>query len=119
MQVVARAVVSVDSEPQSIEITPADIRRGYVDLDQPIVVRVRTNSRRGYMLQVNNDSETFSTIELALPNAAMTVSSHESWLQRPYVPGGDVMAVRARLHLAPGASAGRQPVPVAFTASPL
>lgn len=119
VQVLARAIVTVDSQPATIEITAADVTRGYVDLDAPILVRVRTNSRRGYMLQVEKTSETFSGIDLSLPGGSMNIASHESWIQRPYVSGGDVMPIRARLFLSAGAMPGAHALPVAFSASPL
>ena len=119
VQVIARAIVSVDSQPVSVTITSDDIARGYVDVQAPIMVRVRTNSRQGYMLQVENQSETFSSIELTSGNVEMHVGDHESWIQRPYVAGGDLMPMRARLHLSQAAVSGTFAVPIAFTASPL
>jgi hypothetical protein len=118
VQVLARAVVAVDSAPASVEVTASDITRGYVELDSPVMVRVRTNSRRGYVLQVNNVSETFSRVELSTSTMSMSVAQ-ESWIERPYVAGGDVMPVHARLHLAPGTLPGSYALPVAFSATPL
>ena len=118
VQVLARAVVSVDAAPASVEVTAEDISRGYVDVAAPILVRVRTNSRRGYLLQVDNVSEAFSTVELTMANMSMNVT-HESWIQRPYVSGGDLMNVQARLRLSPGTTPGWHALPIAFSASPL
>ncbi len=119
VQVIARAVVTIDSQPASVNVTAEDIARGYVDVEAPIVVRVRTNSRQGYLLQVENQSESFSSIELTSGNVAMNVGSHESLLRRPYVSGGDVMPLRARLHLSSAATPGSFVLPLAFAASPL
>lgn len=118
-QVVARAIVSVDSQPAAVTVTAEDIARGYVDVPAPIVVRVRTNSRQGYVLQVENQSETFSSVELSSADIAMNVGAHETWIQRPYISGGDVMPMRARLHLASAATIGSFALPIAFSASPL
>ena len=119
VQVLARAIVTIDSVPASVEVTAADIARGYIDIGAPIIVRVRTNSRRGYMLQAEKTSETFSAIDLSFLQASMSVSSHESWIQRPYVAGGDVMPIRARLFLSAGATPGTHALPVSFSATPL
>jgi hypothetical protein len=119
VQVIARAVVSVDSQPASVTITAEDIARGYVDVAAPIVVRVRTNSRQGYMLQVENQSQTFSSIELKSAEVEMNVGAHETWIQRPYVAGGDRLPMRARLHLSQLAMPGSVSLPIAFNASPL
>lgn len=119
VQVMARAVVTVDSQPATVDVTADDISRGYVDVAAPIVVRVRTNSRAGYMLQVENSSETFASIELSTAGASLNVASQEAWIQRPYVAGGDRMPMSARLRLAPNASAGSYALPITFSASPL
>ncbi len=118
VQVIARAVVTVDSQPASVTITPEDLARGYIDLDAPILVHVRTNSRRGYLLQVNNVSDAFTSVELSSGDMTMNVAQ-ESWIQRPYVSGGDLMPVHARLHLARGMTAGTAQVAIAFNATPL
>ncbi len=116
--VVARAIVTVDNQP-FVEITAADLERGYVDVKSPVLLHGRTNSRRGYMLQVEKTSELFSVIELSLADATMNVSSHESWIQRPYVPGGELLQVTARLFLSPAATVGTHALPLAFRASAL
>jgi hypothetical protein len=118
VQVIARAIVTVDGQ-QSIEITPADVSRGYVDATSPIVVRGRTNSRRGYMLAVEKTSDEFSAVKLEFPDASMSIGSHEVWIERPYVRGGEVVPVTVSLFLAPGITAGRHPMPISFNASPL
>jgi hypothetical protein len=117
VQVLARAVVTVDNMPE-IEITAADLARGYVDVAQPLQFRVRTNSRAGCLLQVARTDETFSAVELSFGNTNMTVGQ-ESWIARPYVPGGESVTASVRVRLAPGASLGRHPLPLAFSASAL
>ena len=117
VQVVARAAVTVDSVPE-IEITAADLARGYVDVAQPLQFRVRTNSRAGCLLQVTRLDESFSAVELSFGNTLMTVA-HESWIVRPYVPGGESVSASVRVRLAPGAMPGRHPLPLALSASAL
>ena len=117
--VIARAVVDVEQMPAAIEVTADDVARGYVEVKEPMVIRVRTNSRSGYMLHADKRDETFSAVELSLPGASMTISSHESWIQRPYVRGGDAIPVRAVLRLAPGTTAGVHALPISFSATPL
>jgi len=116
--VLASARLTVQSQPAAVDVTAEDIERGYVDLDSPIVVSVRTNSRRGYLLQVANSDEAFSQIEISFGNTEMRVS-HEGWVDRPYVSGGESIAMRARLRLSPLAQPGRRALPIEVTASPL
>ena len=115
--VIARAVATVDYEP-TLVVTDADVARGYVDLAEAMTVRVRTNSRSGYLLQVAKTSGEVGTIELSFDNTRMTVAE-ESWVARPYSQGGDLLAMRVRVRLGSGASAGTYRLPVQVSAQPL
>lgn len=116
VQVVARAIVNVDAQ-QTVTVTQSDLDRGYVEVRTTL--RAKTNSRRGYLLQVEKTSDDFRSIAVELPNASINIASHESWIERPYVPGGEVVPLRARLYLAPGARVGQHALPLAFSATPL
>lgn len=115
VQVMARAVVSVDSQPGDIVVTAADIARGYVDVTEPLRLRVRTNSLRGCLLQVSKTSETFAAVELSFGNVSMSVAN-QSWIARPHVAGGETVSATIRVRLAAGAEAGRHPLPVEVSA---
>ena len=116
--VLARALVTVDSQPASIEVTESDIERGYVDVAEPIVVRVRTNSRRGYLLSLANASDVFSAVEVSFADTSMR-TSHESWIQRPYVPGGEALSLKTRLFLSRNTPPGTHALPIALSATPI
>src|ERR1700730_7963218 len=49
--VVARTILTVDNEPSQVEVTPADIARGYVELPNALSFRVRSNAPSGYVLE--------------------------------------------------------------------
>lgn len=115
--VVARAQVTVDDEPEVV-ITDADVARGYVEVTRPMRLRVRTNSPRGYLLQVAKTDETFAAVELAFDNTTMTVAQ-ESWIARPPVEGGELVSVKLRVRLASDATPGRYGMPVQVSALPL
>lgn len=118
--VVARAVVTVENQPSSVTVSSADIERGFVEVAEPILIRVQTNSRAGYVLQADKSyGSSFSKISLTGDTVSVTVTSHETWLQRPRVAGGDVLAMRARLYLASGVEPGTHAMPLTFTATPL
>lgn len=116
--VIARAVVSYDKPFPEVLVSAADIERGYIDLAEPIVLRVRTNSRNGYLLQVTKSADAFSSVELSFADATMRVTL-ESWIARPYVAGGETVSARARLFLSPAVAVGRYSLPIAITANPL
>jgi hypothetical protein len=119
VRVLARAVVTLENAPSTITVTPEDIARGFVDVAAPITVRVKTNSRAGYLLTVRRLDDSFSAVKLSFGNAEMQVAAVEGWIARPYVPSGDVLSVNARLTLAPGTTAGLHATPFAFSASPI
>lgn len=116
--VVARARVTVESQPAEIVVTAADIARGFVDVPAPVVWKAQTNSRRGYLLQVSTSSEIFPTVDLTFGATEMHVAG-ESWVQRPYVSGGERLTVKARLILSSVAVPGTYALPITISATPL
>lgn len=117
--VIARAIMSVSSEPATVTVTEADVARGYMDVASPIVIQVRTNSRAGYLLQADRQASALGAVDLAFGDAAMTVSDTQSWISRPYVAGGEVLSMRARVHLDAGTQPGSYPLPIALSVRPL
>ena len=59
-----RSFVSKELIRQALEVnvTEADARKGYVDVAGGTVIRITTNSGRGYTLSFNNDSTAFGEI---------------------------------------------------------
>lgn len=117
-QVIARAIVTIDNQPGAVDITEADIARGYVDVAAPLQWRGQTNSRRGYLLQVAKSGESFSAVDLTFGGTAMHVAD-ESWVARPYVAGGESLSVNARLILSGATQPGRYALPISVSATPL
>ncbi len=48
VEVVARTILTIDSQPANIEITADDVARGYVDVPQAMLFHVRSNAINGY-----------------------------------------------------------------------
>lgn len=118
VQVMARANVRLDSQPAQVVVTSADVKRGYVDVPAPIVFHAQTNSRQGYLLQVSNGSTDFSEVQLSFAQAAINVSQ-ESWIARPYVAGGEVVSMNARVRISSDLAPGSYPLPLSISATPL
>ncbi len=116
VQVIGRAILSIESTPRQVEVTDDDVARGYVDVPGSIILSVRTNSRRGYLLQASNDGAAFTSAELSFGDAAMKVVE-ENCIQRPYASGGDRLSIQARLRLAPLTTTGAYTLPLVFSAS--
>lgn len=102
LHVPAVAQVRVLSQPAWMEITHADLARGYVEVGEPLQVEVTGNLRQGVPLDF-------------IPADGPVVAAHAT----PGVAllGGtglrrEVVQVRLRLDLAPDARAGRHAWPV-------
>lgn len=107
LHVPALAQVRVLSQPAWMEITPADVERGYVEIGEPVQLEVTGNLRQGIPLSF-------------LPVDDQVAAAH-AWPPVALAGGRglrrEVVQVRLRLDLAPGARAGRHawPVQVAST----
>lgn len=87
--VVARTRVTVLS-PETFVITPADLARGFVRIDEPVQIAVLSNTRRGLALDIQAAEGLFkavrvqgSGIDATLPGEGGTVAWY--WEQRPTV----------------------------------
>ncbi|MEO8217652.1 MAG: hypothetical protein ABI718_11275 [Acidobacteriota bacterium] len=118
VQVIGRAIVAIESGPSAIEISAADIKRGYAELPAPIVVRVRTNSQKGCVIEFAQTGAAFQGIELISSGDGINDAGKGS-LVRSYVPGGESVAVRARLMLTPGTQVGSYPLHFEVSATAL
>jgi hypothetical protein len=119
VEVIARTILTIDSQPSSVQVTAADVSRGYIDLPQAIVFHVRSNARDGYSLQFQPVSGPFTTAVLSWSNAIATVGADASWMAQPYQRGITTGSMSVRLTLAPGTTAGTYAWPVALGADSL
>jgi hypothetical protein len=116
VEVIARTILTVDSQPSSVQVTTADITRGYIDLPQAIAFHVRSNARDGYSLQFQPVSGPFTTAVLSWSNAVATVGADASWMAQPYQRGITTGSMSVHLTLAPGTTPGTYAWPVALGA---
>lgn len=119
VEVIARTILTVDSQPASVTVTAADITRGYVELPSAISFRVRSNARSGYQVQFQPVGGPFSSAVVSWGNAVATVSSDAAWVAQPYQQGTTAGSMSVRLTLAPGTAAGTYAWPVAVGADSL
>jgi len=119
VQVVARTILTVDSQPANIEITAADVARGYVDLPQAMAFRVRSNAINGYAVQFDPMSYPFSSADINWGNTTATVGTDGTWLTRRYQQGTTAGSLSVRLTLSPSAAPGSYTWPVRVAANSL
>jgi type II secretory pathway component PulC len=117
--VVARAIATVDEQPQEVAVTSEDLRRGYVELAASLRINVRTNARNGYILRLVNTDPAFASAELTSGDLAVNVRQESVITRpRPVTAGRDALALKVRLILGAQAREGRYPFPVVVDATP-
>jgi len=119
VEVIARTILAVDSQPASVEITGADVDRGYLDLPQSVMFHVRSNAANGYTVQFQPLEGPFTRAEINWGNSIATIGSDGAWLSQPYQQGTTSATLSVRLTLAPGTQPGSYAWPVRFDAGSL
>ena len=119
VEVIARTILTVDSQPASVTITSADVSRGYVEVPGAIGFHVRSNARNGYHVEFQPVSGPFSSAVVTWGNSVATVGSDSSWVAQPYQLGTTTGSMDVRLILAPGTAAGTYAWPVVVGADSL
>jgi len=117
--VMARTQINSESSPRQLEVSAADVARGYVEVQGATQLFVTNTNRRGYLLSVWPQVQVF---------ASMVVRSADSQVELG-ADGGEIferrwgqmlpLALDFRFMLAPGVKPGIYPWPVKFQASPL
>jgi len=119
VEVVARTIMTVDSEPGAVEITATDVARGYVEVPQAVLFHVRSNAINGYTMQFEPIGYPFSRADINWGNTAATVGEDGTWLTRPYQQGSTAGALNVRLMISPSAMPGSYAWPVRVAANSL
>ncbi len=121
VQVLSQISIGAVRIPDALTIGPADLARGYVDLDQPVEVDVRTNHPRGAMLGFSVNSSALRSVrvqesrgaDLSAGGASVRVAKEGAGLRTQTV------SVRVRLELARDATPGTIARPLAVFVAPL
>lgn len=119
VQVIARTILSIDSEPASVEVSAADIARGYVDLPQSVAFHVHSNDTAGYTLQFEPLASPFSKAAVTWADSVASYGSDGTWLTRAYQQGTVRGTMSIRLTIAAGTQPGTYAWPVVFEANSL
>jgi len=106
--------------PAGFAVSPADAQRGYVTVEQPVRVRVYSNSREGYQLDVRNLASALPGLSLSglgedvdLPGEGGTIV--QRWDGAKFAS----LTLRFRFRLPQGLPAGMYPWPVQLGVRPL
>ena len=121
VQVISRTILTIDAQPATVNVTPDDVARGYVDVPQVVAFRVLSNSRDGYSLTFHPVSYPFSAAEVRWGAQAAVVEGGDwmSSLSHPYQHGGSAGSLAVRLRLSSGVEPGSYAWPLQVAASSL
>jgi hypothetical protein len=122
VNVIVRPVASIQlqSAPGGLDISAADLRRGYIDVVQPIQVTVRSNSPNGYALEILTVAPMLSSMIVEGFNSELALGADGGTVvQRWQKPQPVNLSLKFRFELAPGLIAGSYPWPVRLAVRPL
>jgi hypothetical protein len=108
------------ASPAALAVSDLDRQRGYVVVDEPMRVRIYSNSRAGFALDVRNLAPAMRAIEMSGlgPDVALT-GEGASIVQRWNGPQTVSLELRFRFALPEDLPAGTYPWPVQLHAHPL
>ena len=119
-RVVAVARLEWLSDRPQLRISSTDIARGYVELAQPTLLRVHSNSREGYTLDLQPRGALFSSVAVTgVAGTAELGSDGGSIVQRWHDARSASLALQFRFTLAPGVTAGQYALPLDIKVRPL
>ena len=125
LQVSARVLTHVSfrsvKTPAQVSITAADVAQGYVDLEQPIEMEVRTNSSAGILIGITLNSPAFEGAVVSGPAGTMRITSGAPTLVLAKHGQGmrtESLSLRLRIELAHDAAPGVFAMPVSLFLTP-
>lgn len=119
VEVIARTIMTVDSQPAAVEVTAGDIARGYIEFPSSVVFHVRSNAANGYVIQFQPLLGPFTRADVTYGGSFAAVGADGAWLSQPYQQGTTSGSFSVKLTLAPGSQPGSYPWPVRFDAGSL
>jgi hypothetical protein len=114
----ARALIDRQRLPQAVVISAEDVQRGYVDLEQPVEIGIRTNHAAGVLLDLALNSSNLESVDVReasggeLRAASVFIPQPERGLR------AHTVSLKVRLKLAPGAVPGTIAWPFSVSLSP-
>jgi hypothetical protein len=116
--VLPRAAVRSESLPLELEISPADIRRGYVERRRATQLTVGNAGPVGFVLDVLPTARIFSLVEISTSDQGKTTVGTEGGQLVGWhgARSGEAVVLDFRFKLLPGIAPGRYPWPVRLDA---
>jgi hypothetical protein len=109
------AVMQIEQRADRVVVSTADIARGYVDVHSASLVKVRTSSRAGYILDFSPRGALFKSVQVSGFAGHGDIGPDGGALVARHAPGGDGFAeLHYRIYLADGIEPGTYDWPLAL-----
>ncbi len=116
----AIARVEAQSAPADIQVSGADVERGYIDVGEPLTLVIRSNSPTGFVMDLMTVTPMLSSLVIhGLASDQVLGAEGGAIVQRWQRPQVAKLSLTFRLVLAPGLMAGRYPWPLRVAVRPL
>lgn len=122
VSVTVRSMANIEFQtaPTGLEISVADLRRGYIDVAQPTQLTVRSNSANGFALDVLTVAPMLSSMVVQGLNSDLALGADGGTIvQRWHKPQAVNLSLKFRFALVRGLAAGNYPWPVRLAVRPL
>jgi hypothetical protein len=110
---------SVVHQVSIINITPEDIKKGYVDVEAGTVLQVKTNSRDGYSLAFESIGGLFTEIWVIDGSRSTVLSNMRGLIHQPYAGNlmGETKKLSYKFFLSANVKPGSYPWPLMLNAT--
>jgi hypothetical protein len=116
--VVARVSQSVIRQVSRFSVTEEDIKRGFVEISSGTILKIRTNSRNGYVLYFEGENEIFKEVSVMHRGRTTVLSPNGGFVHQTASPGNvEVKDLSYRLLLRKDIQPGTYPFPFRVKAS--
>ena len=114
------ANIEIQSTPSGLDLSAADLQRGYIDVAQPTQLTIHSNSASGFALDVSTVAPMLTSMAIEGLNSELTLGADGGTIvQRWQRPQALNLSLKFRFGLAPGLAAGKYPWPVRLSVRPL
>ena len=115
--VIARTRLTLEQQPRMIAVTTQDLARGFVEVPAAMQFRIRSNSKRGYVVRFEALPRPFVRAHVRWGGTEVVVRAGDgAMIAQPYSQQPQLMVTDVRLDLGPDAAPGNYPWPIDVTA---
>lgn len=120
-RVLSRTSIDMQRVPEHLVISPQDAARGYVDVDEPVELLIRSNHPGAVFLGFTRLGGYVQAIDVGASEGGSPLSMESGAVVLPQLGRGmrsRTVSLRLRFMLAPGTTAGTIPFPLVLFVAP-